>query len=61
MPHSATDERSQSPESVFNIPESLFRIPGIRVHVRLESLFKIVRNTQEIPLQETVGPEEGTF
>ena len=52
MPYSATDERSQSPESVstipgilFNIPESLFRIPGIRVHVRLESVFEIVRNT----------------
>ena len=26
-------------------PESVFNLPGIRVHVRVESVFKIVRNT----------------
>jgi len=33
------------PESVFNIPGIGVHVPGIRVHVRLESVFKIVRNT----------------
>ena len=31
---------------MFIIPESLFTMPGIRVHVRLESVFTITRNTQ---------------
>ena len=39
MPQRATDERSRWPESVFNLP-------GMRVHLRPESVFKIVRNTQ---------------
>ena len=30
---------------MFIIPESLFTMPGIRVHVRLESVFTITRNT----------------
>ena len=31
---------------MFNIPESVFNIPGIRVQLRSESVFKILRNTQ---------------
>ena len=31
---------------MFNIPESVFNIPGIRVQLRAESVFKILRNTQ---------------
>ena len=45
MPQRATDERSRWPESLFTFPESLFNLPGIRVHLRPESVFKIVRNT----------------
>ena len=45
MTHLATDERSQSPESVFTLPGIAVQHPGIRVHVRPESVFKIVRNT----------------
>ena len=32
---------------MFNIPESVFNIPGIRVQLRAESVFKILRNTHE--------------
>ena len=46
MPQRATDERSRWPESVFTFPESVFNLPGMRVHLRPESVFKIVRNTQ---------------
>ena len=45
MPQRATDERSRWPESVFTFPESVFNLPGMRVHLRPESVFKIVRNT----------------
>ena len=47
MPQRATDERSRWPESVFTFPESVFNLPGMRVHLRPESVFKIVRNTQQ--------------
>ena len=46
MPQRATDERSRWPESLFTFPESVFNLPGIRVHLRPESVFKIVRNPQ---------------
>ena len=46
MPQRATDERSRWPESVFTFPESVFNLPGMRVHLRPESVFKIIRNTQ---------------
>ena len=49
MPQRATDERSRWPESVFTFPESVFNLPGMRVHLRPESVFKIVRNTQPAP------------
>ena len=45
MPQRATDERSRWSESVFTFPESVFNLPGMRVHLRPESVFKIVRNT----------------
>ena len=47
MPQRATDERSRWPESVFTFPESVFNLPGMRVHLRPESVFKIVRNTHK--------------
>jgi hypothetical protein len=36
--------RSQSPESVFMMPESAFMMAGIGVHVAPESVFTFVRN-----------------
>ena len=33
---------------MFNIPESVFNIPGIRVQLRAESVFKILRNTHHL-------------
>ncbi len=60
MPQRATDERSRWPESVFTFPESVFNLPGMRVHLRPESVFKIVRNTQGISHspQELSQPED---
>ena len=51
MPQRATDERSRWPESVFTFPESVFNLPGMRVHLRPESVFKIVRNTHRDRIQ----------
>ena len=39
---------------MFIIPESLFTMPGIRVHVRLESVFTITRNTHFRPTTREV-------
>ena len=55
MPQRATDERSRWPESVFTFPESVFNLPGMRVHLRPESVFKIVRNTQLSVLAYNLG------
>ena len=46
MPQPTTDERSRWPKSLFTFPESVFNLPGIRVHLCPESVFTIVRNTQ---------------